>query len=197
VTTPTKPEIPSPDLALLPVTYLITFSCYGSHLHGAGAYSVDRKHNVPGWPCRDAEPALERWETLSMIDAPYELDADRRSLVLDGVQAACQYHRWRLLAAHVRTTHAHIVLSADGVRPDKVMNVLKAWASRDLNTLGIDGGRRRRWSRHGSTRYLWDDEQVGAAVRYTVEGQGKPMAVFVSAERSGEQTPGVLRRVRN
>jgi len=30
------------------VIYLITFACYGAHLHGDESGSVDRKHNLPG-----------------------------------------------------------------------------------------------------------------------------------------------------
>ena len=30
------------------VTYLITFACYGCHLHGDESGSVDREHNLPG-----------------------------------------------------------------------------------------------------------------------------------------------------
>src|SRR2546423_10186376 len=32
------------------LTYLITFACYGCHLHGDPAGSIDRKHNLPRQP---------------------------------------------------------------------------------------------------------------------------------------------------
>ena len=37
---------------------------------------------------------------------------------------------------------------------------------------------RRRWGRHGSTRYLWTREAVAAAIHYVVYEQGEGMAVF-------------------
>ena len=60
------------------------------------------------------------------------------------------------------------------------MNAFKGYASRGLNRLGLDGPDRKRWARHGSTRWLWKDEDVLNAIRYVVEEQGEPMAVFLA-----------------
>ncbi len=62
------------------------------------------------------------------------------------------------------------------------MNDYKAYASRRLNEARVDPPQRKRWSRHGSTLYLWTEELVMAKIRYTVKEQGEPMAVFVAAE---------------
>ena len=58
------------------------------------------------------------------------------------------------------------------------MNDLKAYASRCLNRKGLDEPARKRWARHGSTRWLWKRENVSAAIRYVVDEQGDPRAVF-------------------
>jgi REP element-mobilizing transposase RayT len=63
-----------------------------------------------------------------------------------------------LWAAHVRTNHVHVVVEAD-VRPEKIMNALKSYASRGLKRLGIEGPRE--------------------AIRYVVSGQGKPMELYL------------------
>jgi hypothetical protein len=60
------------------------------------------------------------------------------------------------------------------------MNDFKSYASRSLNRLLHDGADRKRWARHGSTRWLWKDQDVREAIRYVVEEQGEPMAVFVA-----------------
>ena len=86
---------------------------------------------------------------------------------------------WSLLAAHVRTNHMHAMVEAD-VRPEKVMNDFKSYASRGLNRLGRGGPDRKRCARHGSTRWLWKDQDVLEAIRYFVEEQGEPMAVFIA-----------------
>jgi REP element-mobilizing transposase RayT len=85
--------------------------------------------------------------------------------------------RLQLLAAHVKTNHVHVLVEAEA-RPERVMNDLKSFASRRLNELGFDTADRRRWARHGSTRWLWKREDVLAAVTYVVDKQGEKMAVY-------------------
>jgi hypothetical protein len=58
------------------------------------------------------------------------------------------------------------------------MGDFKSYASRSLNRLRSDEADRKRWARHGSTRWLWTDEDVKQAIRYVIEEQGEPMAVF-------------------
>ena len=59
------------------------------------------------------------------------------------------------------------------------MSDFKAYASRALNRLDGDGPARKRWARHGSTRWLWNDQEVGEATRYVVDEQGEPMAFLL------------------
>jgi len=113
-----------------------------------------------------------------MNHPPYELDGDSRAVVLQVLKEVCRHRGWNLLAAHVRSNHVHVVAEAE-VPPEKVMNDLKAYASRALNQLSREESGRRRWARHGSTRWLWKDQDVREAIRYVVEEQGEPMAVFV------------------
>lgn len=73
-----------------------------------------------------------------MKEDAYQLDSHRRAIVLKAIQHVCARRNWTLLAAHVRTTHVHVVASFDGSAPDEVMNALKCEASRLLNETGID-----------------------------------------------------------
>jgi hypothetical protein len=57
------------------------------------------------------------------------------------------------------------------------MQAFKSYASRALNLAEQE---RKRWTRHGSTRWLWKDGEVREAIRYVVSGQGEPMEVFLS-----------------
>jgi REP element-mobilizing transposase RayT len=107
----------------------------------------------------------------------YELDAPRRDAVLDSIREVCRYRDWPLFAAHVRCNHVHIVLQAP-ISPEAVLNTLKAYASRRLTSFGFDDPFRKRWTRHGSTRYIWKEADLEAVVRYVIEEQGEPMAVF-------------------
>ncbi len=62
------------------------------------------------------------------------------------------------------------------------MNDLKSYASRCLNRLGLDQLNRKRWARHGSTRWLWTPDNVSAAIRYVVDQQGDAMEVFEAVD---------------
>jgi REP element-mobilizing transposase RayT len=105
------------------------------------------------------------------------LDATRRQLVLRSLQEVCSHRGWTLLAAHVRTNHVHVVATA-GCKPEPLLNTLKAYSSRALNQLALDSANRRRWARHGSTRYLWTSASIAAAIHYVVREQGDAMEVF-------------------
>ncbi|MBZ5674805.1 MAG: hypothetical protein LAP61_11210 [Acidobacteriia bacterium] len=159
------------------MAFLITFSCYGSHLHGSEDGSVDRNHNVLGGPCVAPEPGLLRARAGQMAEPIYALNNARRRVVLAAIRQVCVHRGWLLIAAHVRMTHVHVVVSADLV-PEIPMQAFKAYASRLLNV--HERARIHRWTRHGSTRYLWKTENVAGAVRYVIDGQGEPMAVFLN-----------------
>lgn len=112
-----------------------------------------------------------------MNQAPYELDPVRREAVLAAILEVCARRGWSLLAAHVRSNHLHTVVDAEA-SPERVMHDFKTYASGRLNRLGLEEASRKRWARHGSTRWLGKPEHVSAAIRYAVVEQGDPMSVF-------------------
>ena len=100
---------------------------------------------------------------------------------MEAIQEVCGHRGWGLLAAHVRSNHVHTVVEA-AIEPERVMNDFKAYASRRLNGMGLDGANRKRWARHGSTRWLWKPRHISAAMQYVVAEQGDAMSVFESHE---------------
>lgn len=138
---------------------------------------MDRNHNVSGHRTLEPDVARVSRERELMDQTPYLLTATNRGGVLGAIHEVCLHRRWSLLAAHVRMTHVHAVVDADA-KPEYVMNSIKAYASRRLNQLTEEEPDRKRWSRHGSTRWLRDREDIAAAIRYVVDGQGEAMAVF-------------------
>ena len=165
------------------ISYLLTFTCYGTRLHGNETGSVDRLHNLPGSRLLEADEGRAFAARALMDQAPCQLDGRRRELVLRAMVEACSHRGWMLFAAHVRTNHVHAVVVADA-RPEIVMNCFKSYASRTLNRSGLDRPNRKRWTRHGSTRYLWKEEHVSAAISYVVHEQGEPMQVFETSAPS-------------
>ena len=161
--------------------YFITFACYGTHLHGDESGIVDQHHNAFGSPFAEASPQRHAVKHEQMDQLPYCLDQDRRMTVLSALREVCLHRKWILLAAHARTNHVHVVAEAE-VSPEMMMNTFKSYASRALNRLGNDEPGRKRWARHGSTRWLFKDEDVQEAIRYVVAGQGEPMEVYLAEE---------------
>jgi REP element-mobilizing transposase RayT len=163
------------DLHNRPLAYFITFTCHGTWLHGDERGSVDREHNELGTPFLSADS--ERLQQEADACDPYSLDPDHRTVALQAIVHLADKKGWSLWAVHVRSNHVHVVVAAEG-NAERMMNDIKAAISRQLNRAYPSEQDRKRWTRHGSTRYLWIEEQVEAAVRYTVEGQGAAMAVF-------------------
>ena len=159
-----------------PLAYLITFSCYGARLHGEDKATVDRNHNIPEGRHVPEDRRRARAEARLMSEPPYRLNPQARELTLHAVQEVCAHKGWSLYAAHVRGNHVHIVVAAKQP-PEVMMSTFKSYATRALK--GIEApSRTKRWSRHGSTRWLWKTEEVKEAVSYVLHGQGEPMACY-------------------
>jgi hypothetical protein len=54
----------------VPTIYLITFACYGCHLHGDPSGSVDRHHNLPGGRLSEADPNCYRQSCETWTNRP-------------------------------------------------------------------------------------------------------------------------------
>ncbi len=160
------------------LAYFITFTTYGTWLHGTdkGKGSVDREHKEFG--ASFVPPSDHRAERSrgGMAQPAYVMGPAERTVVCDAIVATCVERGWRLLAAHVRSNHVHVVVTADR-DAGRVMADLKARASRALTRAGLGDADRRRWTRHGSTLHLFDAATVADKVDYTLHCQGVPMAV--------------------
>ncbi len=159
-----------------PVAYFITFHTYGSWLHGDKAGSVDRKHNLPGAPVLEPDRKRRDREYSQLKHTPLTLDETRRFVVDQAISEVCAHRGWMLHALHVRTNHVHVVVSADRM-PERVMNDLKSWATRAMIEAGSIQKGIKAWARHGSTRYLWNEEQVHDASDYVLNRQGAPLTM--------------------
>src|SRR5579862_6157002 len=120
-----------------PLAYFITFTTYGTWLHGTDPGSVDPTHNQSGTPFLPPNALQESEARGAMSQPPFSLDAPRRAIVLATIREVCQHRGWSLLACHVRTTHVHFVVQANAP-PEKVMNDCKVYASRRLTEAGLD-----------------------------------------------------------
>ncbi len=157
-----------------PQAYRLTWTLKGTRFHGDRRGSVNPQHNVFGEPLLGADPARAALESRRAKPALRSLDTRAREVVAATLQEVAARRGWTLVAHAARPTHVHVVVSAPGERAERVMSDLKAWATRRLREAALIGADARPWARHGSTRYLWKDQHVAAAVAYVNEGQDVP-----------------------
>jgi len=165
----------------IPLAYFITWTCYGTWLHGRAPGSVDNEHNRFGDPVLPPDPARLAKTRQTLVESPYCLDQPRRKVVLRTIQEVTNHRRWLLLAAHVRTNHLHVITYAE-CDSHKVIEDYKAYCTRRLREAGFDSDRRRRWTEGGSKRCVWNPEQLQQAFRYVLDEQGEWMEVFFADE---------------
>lgn len=154
-----------------PVAYLITFTTYGSRLHGDERGTVDSRSNMLGEPRIASNTPWREFEAGTLKAKPVVLTAGQREWALKALVDLCDVKSWWLGAANVRTNHIHFVAGFRGT-PERAMTATKGAITAGLRAQGLLGGAERLWSRHGSTRYLWVDSAVDGAIRYVLEEQG-------------------------
>ena len=122
----------------------------------------------------DNNPKLERSELKKLKNKPFKINTQQRECVLEAILQVCRYRKWDAYAVHVRSNHVHAVI-ASKAKPEKILTDLKTYSTRTLrkNFVGLP---EKIWTRHGSTRYLWNENQLSNAIKYVREQQGKLMA---------------------
>ena len=154
-----------------PQAYLITFRCYGTWLHGDARGSMDRKHNIYGTPKLDSNRQLEYSDSKQRKHLAITLDARQRHVVEVAVREVCEYRKYILRAINVRTNHVHAVVTAAD-KPEPMLDSFKSYATRALRGGGLLSATAKPWARHGSTIYLWKEQDVTKAIEYVLLGQG-------------------------
>lgn len=132
---------------------------------------------MAGSPLLAADSKRETYWRLRLNESVYVLFEKDRDVVLQAVLGACSYRGWHPHAIHIRTTHVHAVISGSA-KPERMLSDFKAYATRALRSEVKQCPRRRYWADHGSTRYLWNEESVRAAIDYVMNAQGRTMAFY-------------------
>ena len=120
-----------------PLAYLLTWTTYGTWLHGDDRGSIDRlAPRGPGVPSLAPDRARARFERDELKSDPVTLSCEARCLVDRVIRKHCVFREWTIHALYVRTNHVHLVVSAP-VPPEKIMGECKAWASRRLRVTAL------------------------------------------------------------
>ena len=147
-----------------PLAYLISWTTYGAWLPGDSRGWV--KDDTPGVQAPDSV----RWHDASerLKHPPVKLDVSQRSIVEQTIREHCEIRHWHLHAVNARTNHVHVVVTAER-EPENVMDQFKAWCSRRLNERAQNS--QRWWTKHGSTKWINDEEYLNNAITYVLEKQ--------------------------
>ncbi|MBK7403235.1 MAG: transposase [Phycisphaerales bacterium] len=157
-----------------PLAYFLTWTTRGSWLHGDERGSVDRQHN--GW--ERARLHADQWRAAGEFGQlgrkAITLSPEAREIIRAVLVEVCAQRDWKLLAENVRTNHIHVVVAAAGYEPEQVMAQLKSWSTRRLRERGHVSGAQPIWTRHGSTRYIWNPDSLAEAMDYVINQQDNP-----------------------
>ncbi len=155
-----------------PLAYFITWSTYGTWLHGDERGSVARAgENYPNTPMIPPSPAREDFESAELKHPGVVLDEVAREIVRATITDHAAIRAWGIRALNVRSNHVHVVVGCP-CSPEKAMGEFKAWCTRRLRETGVVCKDARVWTRHGSTKHLFEPESLQRAIRYVMDGQG-------------------------
>ncbi len=158
-----------------PLAYLITFTTYGTWLHGDKRDSVNEEHNRFGEEFVPCNPGLNIKEQSLLKHPPIKLNAFCRNIVLRAVLEICEFRGWLAHSVHVRSNHVHIVVTGRE-KPEKMMRDFKIYATRAIKKRSDKIFAERYWTRHGSTKYIWTKEKLRSSIEYVKNEQGNIMA---------------------
>ena len=154
-----------------PIAYLITWSTYGTRLHGDPRGSNDKDTTDRGDTFVPPSARYENLRRSQLKEPPFTMDAKHRGAVFRAIQQHAEYRQWKLFALSIRTNHVHMVVEAAGP-PEEIMRQYKAYATRGLRHEKCIPGRKRVWTEGGSKKWLFTPAHVDNACDYVLCRQG-------------------------
>lgn len=160
-----------------PLAYFITFTTYGTWLHGDPRTSVVVQNH--GTKVLEPQDSFYRYAQRHLKHPAVTLDPSMRHLVLRAMIERCGTMQWRLLACHVRSNHVHLLIASD--EPiEKVLSSLKAWGTRQLRRAGYN--LIKVWTHHGSTKYVFRKSKLLEKMHYIIHEQGDMMDYYLDPD---------------
>lgn len=155
-----------------PLAYFLTWSTYGTRLHGDIRGTVDRLHNVPGRPLLPPNEVQVEYLSDNLSQSPFFMDTSHREVVDQAIRDHCETRQWTLLAINVRSTHVHVVVDCHATHsPELAMAQFKSWGTRRLIKARLVLPDSKLWTDHGSTRWINHADGLVAAVDYVLNRQ--------------------------
>lgn len=154
-----------------PIAFLLTWTTYGTRLHGDERGTHDGDTNDRGGNFVPPSPRCKNLRRGQSKEQPFILDAKCRGAVSRALAQHAEFRKWHLYAVSVRMNHVHLVVSA-GAEPAELLRQLKAYATRGLRDAELIPDRTRVWTEGGSRKWLFTRDHVDAACDYVLYQQG-------------------------
>ncbi len=151
------------------LAYFLTWTTYGTWLRGDARGSVVDDNRF-GVPYAEPDPARVTVDSRRLESDAVVLTPEMRPVVENAIRSVCEHRDWSLHAANVRSNHVHVVV-ASAATAEKALTDFNAWTTRALREARLADARQKIWTRHGSTRHLFDHGSLAKAVDYVVRHQ--------------------------
>jgi REP element-mobilizing transposase RayT len=150
-----------------PVAWFITWTVYGTFLQGDSRWWRNRGRSRP------PQPLLEQWHRDRLNHDVILLADNQRKIVEDEIANHCKHRRWHLWFANARTTHVHVVVTAENQSGRQVRDQLKANCTRALREqceVFID---RPVWTVGGDWKCVQREDDLEQVMIYVADAQDR------------------------
>lgn len=151
-----------------PIAYFITWTIYGSHLQGdpLGWRRRGHGHQLP-------QPQLVAWHQARLKHSVTLLTPAQRNVVEMICRQHCGRRGWDLWEVNARSTHVHVVVTADGCSGKTVRDQLKANCTSALRERWSEFCDRTVWTRGGDWQCVNDEQGLEQICLYVREAQDR------------------------
>jgi hypothetical protein len=151
-----------------PLAYFVTWTVYGSHLQGdERGWRRRRKGNqIP-------QPRLDQWRRDRLKYEVLLLSIEHRKIIAIECRRHCSRRGWHLWEVNARSTHIHVVVTADGCSGKTVRDQLKANGTRGLREQWSQFCNLNVWTVGGDWECINGDEDLDLVCQYVREAQDR------------------------
>jgi len=141
-----------------PIAYFLTFTVRGSWRHGdsRGSWKRNGQYVAPD----------SNINAIPNNNPPHYFSDKECRIIENALDEVCMERQWVLHEKSVLSNHVHVVVTASDILPETVMKLLKAKATMRLRKGGFVGVDKKIWTRHGSTKYVFDEKALQTVCEY-------------------------------
>ncbi len=107
---------------------------------------------------RVVKDLFPRYRAMQGYNVPRKAGWDTHGLPVE--VEVCKERQWTLHEQSVASNHVHVVVTAQDALPERVMQLLKAKATKMLRKAGFVEKEEKIWTQHGSTKYVFNEKNL-------------------------------------